>query len=206
MSTTAAEPIAAPSTDTKRPPPTFDGRMRFTCEDYHRMGEAGIFHPGDRIELLDGEIIHMTPIGGSHMSVTDKLTAHFMPRLVGRYICRVQGSVRINGISEPEPDLLVLNFDKSYYADRLATAADVVLLIEVADSSRGYDLGQKRAAYAKASIVEYWVADLTRRELIVHRDPQADGSYAAVTVHRQGETVAAQKLPAEGLDLAWLFG
>ena len=170
------------------------------------MGEAGIFKPGDRVELLDGEIRTMTPIGGSHMSVTDKLNAYFMPRLAGRYICRVQGSVRINGISEPEPDFLVLKFNESYYADRLATAADAVLLIEVADSSRNYDLGQKRAAYAKANIVEYWVADLTRSEMIVHRRPQPDGSYADVTVHREGQTLAAERLPDHGLDLGWLFG
>ena len=170
------------------------------------MGEAGVFRPGDRVELLDGEIKVMAPIGYGHSGTVAMINAHFTPRLSGRYVCQPQGSIPISNFSEPEPDFLILGFAEDYYSTHYAAPADVVLLIEVADSSRSYDLGQKRAVYAKASIVEYWVVDLTRRELIVHRDPQADGSYAAVTVHRQGETIAAQKLPAEGLDLAWLFG
>ena len=170
------------------------------------MGEAGIFRPGDRVELLDGEIKTMTPIGYGHNGTINRLIAHFVPRVAGQYVCQAQGSIPISNISEPEPDFLVLEHREDYYGKGYAAPADVVLLIEVADSSRSYDLGQKRAAYAKAGIVEYWVADLTRSEMIVHRRPQPDGSYADVTVHRAEQTMAAEKLPDHGLDLGWLFG
>ncbi len=170
------------------------------------MGEAGIFHPEDRVELLEGEIKVMAPIGYGHNGAVSRLNAHFTPRLLGRFVCQSQGSIAIDGVSEPEPDFLVLHFDEAYYGKRHATPADVVLLIEVADSSRNYDLGQKRAAYAKAGIVEYWVADLTRGEMIVHRDPQPDRSYGDVKTYRAEGMLAAAGLPDEGIDLKWLFG
>ncbi len=150
-------------------------RVRFSRTDYHRMGETGILPQRPRVELLDGEIIQMSPIGPQHGCVVDRLNDFFTPRLQGRAICRVQGAIALDAFSEPEPDLALLKPRPDFYAREHPFAADVLLIIEVSDSSIEQDLGAKLRLYASAAVPEYWVFDLTRNLLIVHRTPAGDG-------------------------------
>lgn len=149
-------------------------RVRFSRTDYHRMGETGILPQRPRVELLDGEIIQMSPIGPQHGCVVDRLANFFLPRLANRAIGRVQGAIAIDAHSEPEPDLALLKPRPDFYARQHPTAADVLLLIEVSDSSIEQDLGTKLRLYARAAVPEYWVFDLTRDLLIVHRGPAGE--------------------------------
>lgn len=155
---------------------------RFTVEEYHRMAEAGILGEDDRIELIDGEIIEMSPIGPAHQSTVDALTDGLVPRLRGRAIVRVQGSFLLTADGEPEPDILVLRPRADRYAFALPGPGDVLLIMEVAHSSLAYDRDVKALRYAAAGIPEYWLWDLIHRLLLVHRDPTPQGSRQLLTL------------------------
>lgn len=184
--------------------PSPDGRVRFTRGDYHRMREAGILGEDDPVELLDGEIVAMPPIGPGHNSVTDKLAHFFIRELGERYICRVQGSLALSEISEPEPDFQILRRREDFYRQEHPGPADVLLLIEVAQSSVDRDREEKMRLYAEAGIPEYWVIELDRRRVIVHRQPSG-AEYRSVQHFGEDGTVSPEAVDCS-LDLAWLLG
>lgn len=188
-----------------RLPPSADGRMRFTSDEYHRMIETGVLTEDDRVELLDGEIVFKSPFGRPHISITDKLTMHFAPKVAGKYICRVQGSIELTDVSEPEPDFLVLKHSEDFYFNRDAKIDEIALLVEVADSSLKKDLGRKREIYAKAGVAEYWVVDANGSKVVVHKQPTPDGSYSDTAELGANVTLTAVQLPDAGIDLTWLF-
>lgn len=145
---------------------------KFDVEQYQQMGKAGIFHPESRVELIEGEIIVMTPIGLKH-SVTINRTASFLyskVQLSG--VISIQNSIRLPDYSEPQPDIVILNPRDDFYAEKFPQAEDVLLLIEVADSSVRYDQTAKLSLYAKYGILEYWIANLERNVLEIYREPQ----------------------------------
>ncbi len=148
---------------------------RISVEQFHRMIAAGCFGDGDRVELIDGEMRDMPPIGPPHGGTTDRLTMLFAPQLAGQAIIRVQGAVVLDDGTELYPDLSVLKFRDDYYRQANPTGDDVLLIIEVADSSLALDLGAKLAKYARAGIRRYWVVDLRHRILHDHRDPDRFG-------------------------------
>jgi Uma2 family endonuclease len=148
---------------------------RISVEQFHRMIEAGCFGDGDRLELIDGEMRDMPPIGPPHGGTTDTLTMIFASQLVGKAIVRVQGALVLDDGTEIYPDLSVLKYREDYYRKGNPTGDDVLLVIEVADSSLAPDLRIKRAKYARAGIRRYWVADLRHRTLHDHRDPDRFG-------------------------------
>lgn len=135
-------------------------RRRFTIDEYHRMGEAGVFAEDDRVELLDGEIVQMSPIGIPHSSSVDRLNAFFSRRLGRRAIIRVQGPIILDRWSEPQPDLSVLAPRADFYGHAQPRPRDVLLAIEVMDSSRNYDRALKLPLYARAELREVWLVDL----------------------------------------------
>ena len=150
-------------------------RYRFTVAEYHQMAEAGILREDDRVELIEGEIIHMSPIGRAHLSTVDRLN-HLLVRGLGdQVIVRVQGSIRLNVRSEPEPDLVVLRRREDFYATADAGPEDVLLIIEVADTSLAYDRGVKAPLYARNGIPELWLVDLNGERITVFREPSAAG-------------------------------
>lgn len=148
---------------------------RFNVERFHRMIEAGVFDDGDRVELIDGEMRAMPPIGPPHRSATDTLTMLFAPPLAGRAIIRVQGPLTLDDGTEVYPDFMVLRWRDDRYARANPTPEDVRLLIEVADSSLALDRGLKLGKYARAGIGRYWVADIPHRTLHDYRDPDRFG-------------------------------
>ena len=151
-------------------------RRRFDVDAYYRMAETGILSPKDRLELIDGEIIEMAPIGSAHGGKVNRLTS-LVARLAadGRVIASVQSPLRLDPYNEPQPDLMLLRPRADFYKSGHPTAADVLLLVEVADSSLAYDRGPKLALYARHGVPEVWIVDLVGRALEVCREPGADG-------------------------------
>jgi Uma2 family endonuclease len=146
-------------------------RRRFTTDEYHRMGEAGVLSEDDRVELLDGEIVQMSPIGIPHSSSVDRLTAFFSRRLGSRAILRVQGPIILDRFSEPQPDLSVLAPRADFYGHAQPRPHDVLLAIEVMDTSRGYDRTLKLPLYARAELREVWLVDLKAQVIETYRRP-----------------------------------
>ena len=170
-------------------------KRRFTVDDYHRMGQTGILLPDDRVELIDGEVVAMTPIGPRHSACIDRANRALVLLVADRAIVRVQSSVRLNRYNEPEPDLVLLRPQADFYASRLPGPADILLIIEVAESSADYDREVKSPLYAGAGVPEYWLVDLNTRQLVCYSDP-ADGAYRALRRHSPGESVPPLLLPA----------
>ena len=178
---------------------------RFTVDEYHRMAEVGILGEDDRVELLDGEIVLTTPMGARHASTVARLNERFHSVVGKRAILSVRLPIRLSDYSEPEPDLALLKRREDFYADRLPEAGDVLLVIEVADSSRRTDRERKLPLYARAGIAEVWLVDLPRDVIEVYREPVA-GSYRSVqTVARDG-TLAILKLPGVTLPATEVLG
>ena len=169
-------------------------RRRFTADEYHRMGEAGVFRDDDRVELVDGEIVEMTPIGSRHAACVDRLNALLQPSPAGAWHVRVQGPVRLDEYSEPEPDLSVLRSRADFYASAHPGPDDVMLVVEVADASLRYDRDIKVGLYARAGIPEAWLADLQNERVHVFTHPAPQG-YRASRQLRRGERLTSQALP-----------
>ena len=177
-------------------------RRRFTVEDYHRMGEAGILTEDDRVELIEGTIVELSPIRDPHARAVNHLTEFLVVRLAGGDVTvSVQNPIRLSGDTEPQPDLAVLRG-----RDRgLAEAADVLLVIEMADTSRRYDRNVKLPLYAAAGIPEAWLVDLLARTIERHTEPH-NGRYRQVTIARRGESLASTVLPAVILPVDAVLG
>lgn len=173
-------------------------RRRITVGEYHAMGEAGILRAEDRVELIEGELIEMSPMGAPHAARVMVLTQFLVSHASSWAVVSTQLPVRLGDRSEPQPDLALLQLPLPRYRAALPTAADVLLLIEVADQSRRYDLGAKAALYARHGIQDYWVVDATQDRLTVHRDPSPSG-YGRITRSAAGGTLAPLARP----DLAW---
>lgn len=150
-------------------------RRRFTIDEYHRMGEAGVLAEDDRVELLDGEIVQMSPIGSPHAGCVDRLNALFARRLRGRAIVRVQNPIVLDRYSEPQPDLTLLAPRPDFYSAAHPRPRDVLLAVEVMHASRGYDRTLKLPLYARAELREVWLVDLAGRAVEVYTRPALRG-------------------------------
>jgi Uma2 family endonuclease len=179
-------------------------RRRFTRAEYRRMSEVGILGEDDRVELIRGEIVQMSPIGRRHRAFVDNLNQLLVLRLAGRAIVSVQNPVALMDDSEPQPDLSVLRRRPVPYKEREAHAEDVLLLIEVADSSLAYDRSTKLRLYAETGIPEYWVVDCAAETVDVYRAPGAEG-YRDVTRVAGGAMLTLQAYPDVELTTAEIF-
>jgi Uma2 family endonuclease len=160
---------------------------RFSVDEYYKLGEAGIFHPRDRVELLDGEILVMSPIGLRHVWAVTWVTEWFNDRRRGRYAVSPGNPVFLHDYSEPQPDImLVPRAGKKLHKSR---AEEVFLLVEVSESSLAFDRGRKRKAYADAGVREYWIVNLEEDVVEVFRQPE-DGRYAVALRFALGESVS----------------
>jgi Uma2 family endonuclease len=179
-------------------------KHRFSTKEYHQMAETGVLPPNARVELLDGQIIDMPPIGPSHGGTTKRLTHIFTPPARGRWIVAVQDPVHLDAHSEPQPDVMLLRPAADFYTDRHPGPADVLLLIEVADTSLSYDRGEKLPAYGRAGIREVWIVNLPERRLEVYRDPHTAG-YGSSTVLCAGDKASPLAFPDLTVDIAELL-
>ena len=169
-------------------------KYRFTVAEYQRMSEAGIFREDDRVELIDGEIVEMAPIGIRHSGCVAALNALLVPAAANRVVVFVQSPIDLNKRTEPQPDLALLKPREDFYRAVRPNAADVLLAIEVADSSLEYDRGVKAALYARAGIPEYWLVNLRDNVIEAYREPQRS-AYRVVETLRRGDTIQASALP-----------
>ena len=148
----------------------------FTVSEYYRMAEADILTEEDRVELIAGQIVAMSPIGSRHAACVDRLNGLLHRQLEQAFIVRVQSPVALDAYSEPEPDLVLLRARADFYAAAHPSAADVLLAIEVADTSVKYDREVKLPLYAQAGIPEVWLIDLQKGHIEVYARPQS-GTY-----------------------------
>ena len=161
---------------------------RFTVKDYHRMAEADIFEPDDRVELIDGEVVEMSPIGTRHAACVSRLSHLLMPQSAGRLIVRVQLPIQVGEMSEPQPDVALLRPRADFYEDHHPMPPDVHLVVEVADSSLRHDLLRKAPLYIAGGVPEVWVVDLVAEVVHVTRG-------GTTSQLRAGESLAPLAFP-----------
>ena len=166
-------------------------RWRFTVHDYHRMGEAGILHEDDRVELIEGELVEMTAIGTRHFSCVNRLNRLLVMNVDDDAIVSVQNPVRLNEHTEPQPDLTVIR--PRDYRESLPIPEDVLLLIEVSDTTLTYDRGVNLPLYALARTRRVWIVDLAGETIERFTGPSADG-YRRADQKRRGQTLEATAL------------
>lgn len=162
----------------------------FTVKEYYKMAETGILHPDERVELLNGEIITMSPINSPHAGVVSHLYELLFVQLQGKTTINCQNPIHLADTSEPEPDITVAHFKKDRYRSHHPKPEDIYFIIEVADSTLEKDRKAKRLLYAKAGIGEYWIVNVTERQIEVFSQP-ADGNYQIMQVVRLGEQLSS---------------
>jgi len=170
-------------------------KKRFTADEFHRMVQVGIFSERERVELIDGEIVVMSPIGNRHAACISRANRALVTSAGVDAIVQPQGPLRLDLYYEPEPDFVLLRPRADFYATRHRSPADVLLVIEIADSSLEYDRDVKAPIYAAAGVPEYWLADLNANTLWRYSSPER-GVYARVEECRRGQTIAPLLLPA----------
>jgi Uma2 family endonuclease len=169
-------------------------RKRFTADQYQRMGQVGILLEGDRVELIDGEVVAMTPIGPRHNASVAQTNRALVRAAGDDAIVLPQGSVRLDLYYEPQPDIVLLRPRSDFYASRHAGPDDILLIVEIAESSIEYDRDVKAPIYAAAGIPEYWVIDLNTK--LVWRDSSPErGEYQSVEQYSRGQSIAPLLLP-----------
>ncbi len=173
-------------------------RRSFTVEEYNRMIQAGILGEDDRVELLEGEIVEMAPIGSRHAACVDRLNRLFSLRAREATIIRVQSPVRLGERSEPQPDLTLLRPRPDFYASAHPGSGDLLLLVEVAEATASLDRDVKLPLYARAGVPEVWLVDLPGECIEVYRKPTPQG-YQEVRQVRRGDRAAPQAFPDIGL-------
>ena len=179
----------------EEPAEVLAGSRRFTVDEYLAMERAGVLYKSDRVELIDGVIIVMPPIGDRHVSGTDWVTTLFVPPLIGRATVQMAGPIYLNDHSAPQPDAVLKRWNPPGSSATGRTApGDVYLVIEFSDSSLAYDQGAKLARYAAAGVPEVWVANLRAQEVTSYAEPNG-AEYAAVRTYRAGENISPRAFP-----------
>lgn len=168
----------------------------FTVEEFHQMADAGVFGEDDRVELVKGEVVEMTPVGARHASCVDRLAhaAHERLNLESRGIVRVQSPIRLADQSEPQPDLVLLRYRPDFYRDGHPGPNDVLLAVEVADTSAAYDREVKVPLYGRAGIPEVWLIDLVAATIEVYTHPSRQGYDHHVRL-ASGDRLRCESLP-----------
>lgn len=180
-------------------------RRLWTADEYERLAGAGILTEDERIELIEGEIITMSPTGSSHAGCLNRLVALLSTSTGGSAIVAAQNPVRLNDDSEPQPDVALLRPRPDFYATSHPRSEDILLLVEVADTSMTYDQGVKRPLYAAAGVPEVWIVALPETRVYVCRRPTA-GRYADVQVYGRGATISVEQLPGVGVAVDQIIG
>ena len=198
MTTITAAPKIVPKT-TLEP-----ARRRFTVTEYYAMADAGILTENDRVELLDGDIIHMTPIGDWHAASVNRFTDLLHTPLKGRVVYISQNPTRLDDVSEPQPDVMLARWRDDYYESGHPKPSDVLLLIEVSDTTVDYDRTRKLSAYARAGIPEVWIVSRPDRRIEAYTNP-SEGAYTSVRNAGPTETIAPQSFPDVALDVGQFF-
>jgi Uma2 family endonuclease len=179
-------------------------RHRLTVDDYHRMGEAGILQEDDRVELIEGEIVDMPPIGSKHAAMVARLQ-RLLERATGEQaIVWTQNPIVLDNLSEPQPDLCLLHPEDNFYESSHPRPKDVLLVIEIADTTLHYDREVKVPLYVQHGIPEVWIVDVENHCLHIFRNPAKDGYQDRQTLSQLG-VITPIMLPQCAINLAGLF-
>jgi len=179
-------------------------RHRWTVDEYHRMGQVGLLDPDLRVELLDGEVVEMAPIGDLHAAISNRLTRLLVVSIGERGIVAVGNPVRLNLHSEPQPDFAVLR-PRADYETRGPRPADVMLAVEVSDTTLRRDRRVKLVLYARAGIGKFWIVNLETRELEIYRSPTGD-AYASVERKGPGDITTIDALSGVTVAIGQILG
>jgi Uma2 family endonuclease len=174
--------------------PGAPSRHAVNVDEFDRMAHAGVFLPDARVELVNGELVEMSPIGVPHDFAVMQLDLLLKRQLDGRAVVRVQTSLRCGDWSQPEPDIALVRWPPQRYFDRRPTTDDALLLIEVADSSLQFDQKVKVPLYASLEVPEVWVVNLPQRRVHVYTEP-GDGGYATETVRTSKDSLVLTAFP-----------
>jgi Uma2 family endonuclease len=161
-------------------------------DEYYRMAEVGLLAPDARVELIEGRVVDMAPIGTAHADTVDRLLALLFPAVRSRARIGVQRPVRLGERSEPQPDIVLFAQDDDRYRDAHPTANDVLLIVEVSDSTLKFDLGAKLSLYAQHNIPEVWVLDIVHKRMHCARQP-AGLAYRSLAVLCPPDSVAVAR-------------
>jgi Uma2 family endonuclease len=179
-------------------------KHRFSVKEYYRMAETGVLRPDARVELLNGEIIDMSPIGPFHGGLVKRLSRIFNLKAKGRWIVSTQDPLHLEDYSEPEPDVMLLKPAPDDYTSRHPQPDDVFLLIEVSDTTLDFDHEEKLPAYGRAGVAEAWIVNLIDAMIEIYREPHFTG-YGSKTILRAGDTIAPLAFPDAAVDVAELL-
>ncbi|MBD2319715.1 Uma2 family endonuclease [Phormidium tenue] len=168
-------------------------KYRLTVEQYYKMAEFGILGIEQRTELIEGEIIEMSPIGAKHAGTINRLSRVLSPRISDQSIISIQNSIRLNDKSEPQTDLAILHLRDDCYTESIPTPDDVLLLIEVSDSTLKYDHDIKVPLYAKVGIPEVWIANIEEQVFEVYKSPNQN-NYEQIKIYSKGEVILIESL------------
>ena len=203
--TTQAKVPAPISAAAPAPALTSDRKTRkFTVAEYYRMAEVGILGPEERLELIEGDIIVMPPIGPGHADNVNELNEVLAGYAPGRFRIGIQNPIHLDNGSEPQPDVVLLRRRPEGYGAAHPTPADVLLIIEVADSTLNYDREVKAHIYGRNNVPETWVRNLPDDCIERFSEPGPNG-YGQHTVHRRGKTITPVSLPNLRLAVADLL-
>jgi Uma2 family endonuclease len=169
-------------------------RHFFTVAEFERMGEAGIFAKDARLELIEGEIVEMSPIGSRHAACVNFLSRFLNAAVGDRALISTQNPIQLNDYSEPQPDVALLRLRDDFYRHAHPMPEDVLLIIEVADTTVDYDRLVKVPLYAKAGIKEVWVVNLPAEQIEIYAEPSG-GAYQITKQVKRGEEAAAYSIP-----------
>ena len=195
--------VSSVLTQTDSLPQAYPQRKRFTVHDFHTMIEAGMFHEDDRLELVDGEILEMTPIGRKHVVCVRRLTTFFARNLPEDVFLDVQNPLSLTEEREYYPDLMLLRTTANRDED-IAAPDDVLLAVEVSDSTLRFDRTVKLPSYAEAGMPEVWIVDLQQERILVHCDP-LDGVYGQVEEIKKTDKLTVKALGDAELTVADIF-
>ena len=180
-------------------------RRYFTVDEYHRMGEAGIFSRNEHVELIEGEILKKSPIGSRHVASVNRLHMQLSSLLRRRAIVSVHNPIVLNDFSEPEPDIALLKPRDDFYAQAHPRPTDVLLIVEVADISIDYDRDIKLPAYARSGVPEVWLADILAETVTAHTEP-ANGVYLTMRSYQRGDSITPLHFPDLSIEVVNILG
>ncbi|MCI0391257.1 MAG: Uma2 family endonuclease [Acidobacteria bacterium] len=169
-------------------------RRHITTAEYHKMIEAGVFHEDDRLELIDGDLFEMSPIGPRHVAAVNRLNRLLSLQLADFAIISVQNPVELSEYSEPQPDLTLLKWRDDFYAQALPLPEDTLIAIEVSDTTVEKDRGLKIPAYARAGLAEAWLVDLYNDRVEIYSQPNND-VYQEIRIVLRGQDVVSKTIP-----------